>query len=660
MNKNFLFLFCIISLIFISCLSLVSAVNIAYVVQNPSHLNYNERVIKDILIENDYTVNIRDDVSFDASEHDVVIVSESVSSIEKIFDNKYHKTLFLSNIAAKNAGLSSGGGVTSGTRVYIDNQNIITKDFSLGELQIYYSQGEINYIHGCKAIGAESLVYKSDPNKSVLLFLDKNSLLLDGSCSKRDIEISERNLFFGLIESSKWNLNARRLFLNSLDWLINGIDNDEDGYKVEEDCNDNDASIHPNALELIDNIDQNCVDDDPVFIGEIEDISWSVNQRVINAINLNDYFKDPDGDNLIFESEISVSEIQVSINNGWVSFSSSENWEGEGWIIFKAEDNRGNIISNEVVLRVGEQDIEVNEDNTLTENQGSYNFKKISRMEKNENVEVNIRSPAEGRTVDIGSKINVRVEIKNEADEDLEFDVDIYLYDLTNDEIVEDLSYSIEVDNGKRIISTKEIEISEDLDEDNEYAIFVKALDSNYYNEDYVEIDLVRAEEKVIIDRFSIDPEIVSCGDYVDMKVGVYNVGKNEQDVYIKVKNSDLKISEESENFELEKYSEKDSKNEGLRVKIPENVESGEYIIKASVLFDGRSDSLDKKLVVNCESNKDNELVDVSPEILDNSEPVKVKKDVFDFGVLFLVWGILGLGGIIAIILVLSYFRFRR
>ncbi len=637
-------------------ISLVSAADIAYVVQNPGNLNLNERVIRDVLIENNYEVEVIDNVSFNADDYEAVIVSESVSDIKNIFDNKNHKTLFLSNSAAENAGLSSGVGFSTGTRIYItNNQHMITEGLDLGDLQVYRSQTDVKYIQGCKAIGAESLAYKSDAKNSVLLLVEEDSLLLEGSC-KGSLKINERNLFFGLTKSSEWNSDAEILFLNSLDWMINYNDGDGDGFVKKEDCNDEDASIHPNARELIDNIDQNCVNDKPVFIGKISDVNWKVNQRIINAINLKDYFKDPEGDDLVFKiNEISAQEIYAIIDNGLVSFESLQDWKGEGWIIFKAENDAGSAVSNKVILKVGEQNTNVNETGSSTPE-----FDEITgRKETNKSINVYIRSPAEGRIIDIGDKTSIRIEIRNDAGEDLEFDVDVYLYDLTDNEIVEDLSYTIDVDDGERIISDKEIEIFEDLDEDDKYAIFAKASDREYYNEDYALVDLVRAEDKVVIDGFNISPKSVSCGDYVDVNIGVYNTGKNDENVYIKIKNSDLKISEESEKFDLEKYGEDDNENKEFRFKIPENVEQGDYAVTATVFFNGRSFSLDDKITVNCSYNKETSS-DISSGNPENLEPVRVAKDDdFNFGLLFLVLGILTFGVFVSILLVIGYFRFR-
>ena len=69
-------------------------------------------------------------------------------------------------------------------------------------------------------------------------------------------------------------------------------DKDNDGYTTDIDCNDNDASIHPDAVEIIDDdIDQNCVNDAPV-IQPIDQVIVTEGElvKVIPVIT------DPDGD----------------------------------------------------------------------------------------------------------------------------------------------------------------------------------------------------------------------------------------------------------------------------------------------------------------------------------------------------------------------------
>ena len=161
--------------LFLLVIPFLSAYDIDYVVQSPTNLNFNEIVIKDFLVDEGNFVSVLDASGFNANLYDVIIVSESVSDINGVFDNMNYKTLFLSRSAAKKQGLGSGSGYTSGKDIHIvDIDNIITEDFSLGDLDVYSLQDRIYYISAPFHTNSDNLAYKSRTYKSVLLVLNED------------------------------------------------------------------------------------------------------------------------------------------------------------------------------------------------------------------------------------------------------------------------------------------------------------------------------------------------------------------------------------------------------------------------------------------------------------------------------------------------------
>ena len=75
--------------------------------------------IINLLKENGHTVVLLDDVLFNPNSYDIIIVGADVTSISGIFDNKNHKTIFLSQSAAKNAGLAKYSGLTTNNKITI-------------------------------------------------------------------------------------------------------------------------------------------------------------------------------------------------------------------------------------------------------------------------------------------------------------------------------------------------------------------------------------------------------------------------------------------------------------------------------------------------------------------------------------------------------------
>lgn len=432
MNK----FFTLLSMFLLILVPGILAIDVAYIVNNPSNLDSGEVAIKNLLVEENYMVSILDNVNFDAGLYDIIIVSETVNDIEGIFDHTQHKTLFLSNSAAKKQGLSSSLGVTSSSSIVISNLNsLITENFPLGPLNVYNSQDSLYYLYGCKPINSMSLAYKSSTSKSVLLLVDQNSLLIDTGCTDRDKQINTRNLFFGMTKASSWNTNAEELFLNSIEWLLigedrdgdghydddcndnnadvwqllpgyldsdedgygtgslldvcsgeellegyseingdcddsdenvnpsmleiayDGIDQDcmngdltdidEDGYDAEvvggDDCNDYNEEINPGADELLDDIDQNCVNDNPVRVADLGTVEWYEDQGI--SLNLDDYFADPEGDDLTYSVHDTSTDVHITINflDNLIIFISEPDWSGSDWVILKAEDGNGGI-----------------------------------------------------------------------------------------------------------------------------------------------------------------------------------------------------------------------------------------------------------------------------------------------------------------------------
>src|SRR3989344_1432594 len=248
-------------------LGAVHAYSIGYVVNNPNNLASYETALRDLLISEGHTVTIIDDSTSQVNGYTLIIVSNSIIS-DINFDNKNYKTLFLSGKVASKRGLSSSYGTSSGRDIVIDRIEFITEGYTLGTKQVYSTQTNINYLLSCFATSAKSLAYKSDNTRSVLLMVDKNSLLLDGSCTRRSMRTNERNVFFGLYRAESWNADGKKLFLRSLVWLVDGglIDKDGDGYIAPEsggnDCNDKDATINPGSSDIM----KNCKNDAPRII----------------------------------------------------------------------------------------------------------------------------------------------------------------------------------------------------------------------------------------------------------------------------------------------------------------------------------------------------------------------------------------------------------
>ncbi len=220
-----------------------------------------------------------------------------------------------------------------------------------------------------------------------------------------------RSLFFGFPEINYWTNDTRKLFKNSLEWVRNGADNDGDGFYSGEDCNDNnkdinpnateiaydfidndcsggdladvdsdgfckqeyliqnkfiqcgsetgstgsdcndlDFGINPNATEIIDSIDQNCRNDAPVLVEDIPDIAISEDDAY--KIDLDDYFADYEGENLVFSVYNKSAEISVVFNGSNATISATNDYYGSGFVIFRARNSKLTANTNKVNLTI--------------------------------------------------------------------------------------------------------------------------------------------------------------------------------------------------------------------------------------------------------------------------------------------------------------------
>ena len=98
--------------------------------------------------------------------------------------------------------------------------------------------------------------------------------------------------------------------------------------------------------------EMNILNGPPSLIQNIPNFTWATNENLINAFNLDNYFLDSEGLDLVYSSS-STSNITVLINNSNVSFYPNLNFAGTETVFFYASDGEENSTSNLVYLNVG-------------------------------------------------------------------------------------------------------------------------------------------------------------------------------------------------------------------------------------------------------------------------------------------------------------------
>ncbi|MCP6727552.1 MAG: DUF5011 domain-containing protein [Patescibacteria group bacterium] len=216
------------------------------------------------------------------------------------------------------------------------------------------------------------------------------------------------------------------------------------------------------------------------------------------------------------------------------------------------------------------------------------------------NLEIDIKDPDEGDDFKIGEEIKIDVEVTNNADEDKDIIVEATLYNINDDDDEEQVeSNDLKIDEGEDLDFELLLKVAENLEEKDDYLIFVKAYEEDeedtQCNQEIVSVNIEREEHNVVIKNIMLNPQMIYQGKNLEIIVKVENIGSNdEDDVYISAESEELGISNRSEFFELEEFGEDDSSSvKTLLIKTPYGAEEGTYEIKVRVNFD---DGFDEKI----------------------------------------------------------------
>ena len=119
--------------------------------------------------------------------------------------------------------------------------------------------------------------------------------------------------------------------------LVPDIDADGDGFRWYEDCEDNDSSIHPDAIETWDGYDQNCNNLIDEMVNRAEQIAVLPND--------NEFTLNATADSLFLQTFVNISDnSNLVIQTNW-KLKLSENWSvalsNESWLEIGPYDCEG-------------------------------------------------------------------------------------------------------------------------------------------------------------------------------------------------------------------------------------------------------------------------------------------------------------------------------
>lgn len=236
----------------------------------------------------------------------------------------------------------------------------------------------------------------------------------------------------------------------------------------------------------------------------------------------------------------------------------------------------------------------------------------ITKLEDNE---IDNEDPWEWRPLD---NVEIEVKVRNNGDEDEDFTVKLVLYDVEDqqeidDNDLDDQEDTKEIRDGKTETFTFAFEVPTELEEKT-YRLYVKAyLDGEEETECvdffdstlYEEVDIKKSSRDIVIKDVEV-PDFVGCDEEATIHAKVYNVGEKDEDkVRVRIYNKELGIDEYYKTFDLD---EGDSKSISFVVNIPEDAEEKTYNLDLSAEFDYDEDD--------DVYDKETEYVDPKPELV--------------------------------------------
>ena len=305
---------------------------------------------------------------------------------------------------------------------------------------------------------------------------------------------------------------------------------------------------------------------------------------------------DPENDTIIFSAEGLPSGAVFNSNN--FTWKPGFNQSGNYIVRFIVTDSTNLSDSEEVSINVVDVKLPPAFNDVPSGSKCSVKDSKVS---------LDIVKPSVSR-LNLGDEFETKVKVKNNLEDDSEFSVKVYLYDLTEDKVVEDVNGKLNVDSGDSGDISLTMKVPVDIENpDNNFAIYVYAeSDENNCNTAYKEIKIEREKERLNIAKLEVVPDEQNPGEAITLKVRVENLGTNDQDAYIEIKNSELGINIKSDEFEIEKAGEKDRITKSFNFLVPKNITNGEYTLVAKVYYNGNVAESSKKLTISSAVNTGN------------------------------------------------------
>ena len=211
------------------------------------------------------------------------------------------------------------------------------------------------------------------------------------------------------------------------------------------------------------------------------------------------------------------------------------------------------------------------------------------------NINVDLSEPDNGEEFNPGENMEIKADVENLNSDGKSIIFKAVLYNLDKNDEEEKVQETEIISSGEEEIFDLNFDISEDIDDSDDFVLYVKAYEKDGQEEQCAEgvvnLDIKREKHDTRITDVEIGSEQIYSGESLSVVVKGQNFGSdNEDNVQITLSVLELNISESSETFDLEEFDENDGFEKTFYLKIPENAEAGNYQVVAKVNFNDESD----------------------------------------------------------------------
>ncbi len=227
--------------------------------------------------------------------------------------------------------------------------------------------------------------------------------------------------------------------------------------------------------------------------------------------------------------------------------------------------------------------------NTGTSSTWNFEIEDVGYCEYGEQgsyLDITLEEPDDGDDFNVGDEITVKVEIENDANEDLDIVVEAELYDLDDDDSIVDEEYETEIEEDDTITVTLKLRIPSSIDEDNDFVVNVKVYEDGEEDEqcteESVDVDIDRKSHDVSIKDISLSTNTVPCDGSFNLYLSIENNGDRDEDVKIYIYSSVLEIDFNRTIF----LDEGADYSTSLLFDVPDDIQEGDYLVDVRVLYD--------------------------------------------------------------------------